>query len=241
MGRFRHEAIAVDPKNKFIYQTEDREDGLFYRFIPNVYSKLSKGGKLQGLSILGTRGADCTNWKNDSFKVGQKYRVKWIDLNVVTSPKDDLRIRGRNKGCAFFARGEGLWYADDYLYFTSTTGGNSKIGQIWRYKHFSNGESEGVLELFFESNNKNILNMPDNITIAPWGDVIISEDGRGPDRLVNINSQGDCLPIAMNSFNNSEFAGATFSPNGKTLFVNIYQPTMTLAITGPWEELHKTI
>ena len=81
----------------------------------------------------------------------------------------------------------------------------------------------------------------DNITIAPWGDVIISEDGRGPDRLVNINSQGDCLPIAMNSFNNSEFAGATFSPNGKTLFVNIYQPTMTLAITGPWEELHKTI
>jgi hypothetical protein len=51
MGRFRHEAIAVDPKRGFVYQTEDREDGLFYRFTPKVKQNLKRGGKLQALSI----------------------------------------------------------------------------------------------------------------------------------------------------------------------------------------------
>ena len=43
--------------------------------------------------------------------------------------------------------------------------------------------------------------------------------------------------IAENYLNNSEFAGANFSPDGKILFVNIYSPTMTIAITGPWNKL----
>nr|MBA3847962.1 DUF839 domain-containing protein [Planctomycetota bacterium] len=30
------------------------------------------------------------------------------------------------------------------------------------------------------------------------------------------------------------FAGACFSPDGTTLFVNIQSPTTTIAITGPW-------
>ena len=234
MGRFRHEAVAVDPQNKFIYQTEDRDNGLFYRFIPKVYKKLSKGGQLQALSIVGFRGNDCRNWKNNLFKVGDKMNIKWISLDNVQSPNDDLRIRGRNKGCAFFARGEGLWYGDDYVYFTSTTGGKERRGQIWRYKHKPALNSEGILELFFESTSKDILNMPDNITISPWGDIIASEDGKGPDRLVKINQKLECTPIAKNAFNNSEFAGATFSPDKKILFVNIYRPTMTLAIRGPW-------
>ena len=241
MGRFRHEAVAIDPKNHFIYQTEDREDGLFYRFIPKNKNKLLEGGKLQGMVVLGFRGADCRNWKNNKFKKGIKYNIKWIDLNNVESPKDDLRIRGRNSGCAIFARGEGMWFANDYVYFTSTTGGKNKLGQIWRYQHNPSNSNEGQLELFFESSDKDILNMPDNITVAPWGDIIISEDGKGHDRLVGITSDGKCYNLAKNIFNKSEFAGANFSPDGKTLFVNIYDPTMTIAINGPWKELNRTI
>ena len=89
MGRFRHEAVAVDPVNKLVYQTEDRGDGLFYRFIPKVMGDFSKGGKLQALSLKDFRGTDCSNWKQKIFKVGQKRIVKWIDLDNVDSPNDD--------------------------------------------------------------------------------------------------------------------------------------------------------
>ena len=236
MGRFRHEAVAIDPIRNFVYQTEDREDGLFYRFIPNVEKKLRKGGKLQGLSLADYRGGfDCTNWKRDFFKVGEKHKVRWINLNNVDTDKDDLRIRGRNKGCAFFSRGEGLWYADDYVYFTSTNGGKNKTGQIWRYRHVGKRGVEGELELFFESRDKDILNFPDNITVAPWGDVILSEDGKGHDRLIGIDKHRQTYHIAKNVLNKSEFAGACFSPDNKVLFVNIYKPTMTIAIEGPWQ------
>ena len=81
--------------------------------------------------------------------------------------------------------------------------------------------------------------MPDNITVSPWGDLIVSEDGKGHDRLVGINQRGQCYDIAKNVLNKSEFAGACFSPDGKILFVNIYKPTMTLAIEGPWKNLFK--
>jgi secreted PhoX family phosphatase len=33
----------------------------------------------------------------------------------------------------------------------------------------------------------------------------------------------------------TEPAGACFSPDGRTLFVNLYSPTTTVAITGPWD------
>ena len=77
----------------------------------------------------------------------------------------------------------------------------------------------------------------DNLTIAPWGDVIICEDGSGMDRIIGIKQDGSSYIIAENIFNKSEFAGANFSPDGKILFVNIFSPTKTLAITGPWEKL----
>ena len=95
-----------------------------------------------------------------------------------------------------------------------------------------------TIELFFESENKNQLNMPDNIIMAPWGDIIVCEDGKGKDRLVGIRNDGSTYYIASNAFNNSEFAGATFSPNGDILFVNIYSPSMTIAIKGPWHQLY---
>ncbi len=36
-------------------------------------------------------------------------------------------------------------------------------------------------------------------------------------------------------FRNREFAGATFSLDGRWLFLNIQTPGFTVAITGPWE------
>ena len=230
MGRFRREAIAFDISSGYIYQTEDRERGLLYRFIPKNKQKLFKGGVLQALSIEKMEGIHTSNWKKNKFILNKKYKVKWIDLKNINSPNDTLRHEGKKLGCNPFARGEGIYYHNNNVYFTCTNGGNNRCGQIWKY---SIGDSS--INLFYESDNSTSLNMPDNLIISPWGDIIVCEDGKGRDRLVGIKPNGAIYYIASNALNNSEFAGATFSPDGNILFVNIYDPTLTIAIKGPWK------
>jgi len=76
---------------------------------------------------------------------------------------------------------------------------------------------------------------PDNITVSPHGYALACTDGEDDQWLVGINDEGGTFPFAKNAFSDDEFAGATFSPNGDTLFVNIQGiPAMTLAIWGRW-------
>jgi secreted PhoX family phosphatase len=76
--------------------------------------------------------------------------------------------------------------------------------------------------------------MPDNIGVAPWGDLVLCEDGGGEQFLVGLTPEGKLYKLGRNAQNNSEFAGACFSPDGTTMFVNIQHTGLTLAITGPW-------
>ena len=229
MGRFRHEAIAINPKTNIAYQTEDREDGLIYRFIPENSAKYGIKGKLQSLKISIK---DTRNWKFNYIEKNKKYNVEWINLENPDRKEDDLRYDGEQKGASVFARPEGMWFDNNSVYFTCTSGGYNKLGQIWKY-HINNNQ----LELLFESNNSNLMKACDNIIISPWGDIIICEDGKGRDRLIGIKPNGKTYVIAENILNSAEFAGANFSPDGSILFVNIYSPTLTIAITGPWETL----
>jgi len=230
MGRFRHEAVAIDPSNLYAYQTEDRDEGLIYRFIPSNPNDYKKGGKLQVLSVPNL--PDTRNWSRTTVWEGSKYKVRWLDIDMVDSPDDDLRFRGADMGASVFARPEGMWYDDGSIYFTCTSGGYKKIGQIWRYDIFRN-----VLEMVLEPNNADVMKKCDNLTIAPWGDIIVCEDGKGRDRLIGVRKDGSTYVIAENVFNNAEFAGVCFSPDGSTLFVNIYKPSMTLAIKGDFTSI----
>ncbi len=242
MGRFNHEAVAVDIDSGIVYQTEDRNDGLIYRFIPNKPGQLSAGGKLQALKVKDQPSLDTRNWKSrPAVPVGVKLAVEWIDVEDVTSPKDDLREQGYDNGAARFARGEGMWRGSDGIYFACTSGGNKKLGQIWRYVP-SKGEgtasenaAPGTLELFVEPNNSNLVENADNLTVAPWGDLIVCEDRQGDVvRLVGVTPNGKLYTFA-HSHNKTEFAGVTFSPDGSTMFVNIQGKGWTVAITGPWQ------
>jgi uncharacterized protein len=246
MGRFRHEAVAVDPRTGIVYQTEDRTDGLFFRFIPNESEKLIKGGRLQALRIRDSARADTRNFRDRVIKPGDKLDVDWIDVKNVESPDDDLRYQGYFEGgAARFARGEGIWHGKDGFYFACTNGGSKKKGQIWRYVPSSAegqpGEKDkpGKLELFIEPNDGNLVENCDNVTLAPWGDLIICEDGVSPQYLLGVTPQGQIYRFARTTIN--EFAGACFSPDGNTMFVNILSPGMTIAITGPWQELRDSI
>lgn len=241
MGRFRHEAVAVEPATGIVYQTEDVDDGLIYRFLPNKRGRLGEGGRLQALSILDRPGLDTRNWLEERVPAGAILRVGWIDLDNVESPNDDLRYRGFKLGAARFASAEGMWYGKGAVYFACTNGGRKKKGQIWRYlpsPHegtLDEGKEFGRLELFIEPNDGSIMDNADSLTVAPWGDLIVCEDGSGEQFLLGVTPQGDIYRLARNATNNSEFAGATFAPDGSTLFVNLQAAGLTLAITGPWK------
>lgn len=240
MGRFNHEAVAVDPATGIVYQTEDRPDGLIYRFIPNSPERLRDGGRLQALMVRGRPGLDTRNWAETTVEPGTWLDVEWVDMDDVEAPDDDLRYRGFHEGAARFARGEGMWYGNDAVYFACTNGGKAEAGQIWIYEpspvEGTEGERDdpGRLQLFIEPNDPNLVENCDNVTVAPWGDLFLCEDGPGEQHLVGVTPEGALYRFGRNALSASELAGATFSPDGTTLFINIQHEGWTLAITGPW-------
>ncbi|MBC7827352.1 MAG: DUF839 domain-containing protein [Chitinophagaceae bacterium] len=246
MGRFVHEAVAVHPQAGIVYQTEDSDTGIFYRYLPDTKGQLHKGGKLQCLALKEWKSADTRNWatlKTDRFPTKKFFDTEWIDMDNVESPDGDLRLRGFQKGAVRFSRGEGIWYGKNELFFACTSGGTKGLGQIFRYvpsKYEGQPKEKdlpGKLELFLEPNDTAIFQNCDNLTVAPWGDVIICEDKADP-RVIGITPKGKTYVIAKNiGYRLSEFAGPVFSPSGNTLFVNIQSPGLTLAITGPWKKL----
>ena len=234
MGRFNHEAACVDPATGIVYQTEDMDDSLFYRFIPAVPGDLAQGGRLQALALVdGVR--DSRNWDAPGMMPGTKHRVRWIDLDDVESPKNDLRLRGAAQGGTLIARGEGLHMGRNELYFCSTSGGAARLGQIFRLVP-GRGLVDDTLELFFESSSPEQFNYGDNLTVAPNGHLIVCEDQYTDvvdNHLKGITPQGIAYDLGRLTMQ-TELAGACFSPDGRTLFVNAYSPTRTFAITGPW-------
>ena len=237
MGRFVHEAVAVDAQTGVVYLTEDRGAAGFYRFIAKRQGKLSEGGKLQMLAIAGRRQFDLRKGQ----KTGEWLDVNWVDIDEPDPPDvensvDAVYRQGFALGAATFARLEGCWYGGDSVYFTSTSGGDKRLGQVWQYT--PQGKDKGRLKLIFESHEEAALDMPDNICVSPNGGLILCEDGNNEQYVRGLTRDGKIFDFAKNilsGYEDKEFAGATFSPDGQTLFVNIQTPGVTLAIWGPWE------
>lgn len=232
MGRFNREAAAVDPTTGIVYQTEDRDDGLLYRFIPAVPGQLAKGGRLEALAIdVGDPAMQPGDWRPGDWR-----KVRWIALDNPESPDDDLRKRGAAAGALPFARGEGIHMGDGELFFACTSGGAAGLGQVFRLKPGKGGDR---LQLFFESTDPQQFNYGDNLTVAPDGQLVVCEDqytAVSDNHLRGLTRDGRPYPLAR-VVTQTEPAGACFSPDGKVLFVNLYSPAATLAITGPWAHL----
>ncbi len=266
MGRFFHEAVAVDPESGIVYLTEDLQDGAFYRYIPDEPGALMKGGRLQALAVRDKRSADLRNWvdavsadeaartlsnsAHTAMKAGdrsphetpvqQAMDVAWVDVEDALSPQDDMRYHVYDKGAARFARGEGCWFGEHSVYFACTSGGHKRQGQVFHYlpSPYEGTAMEqrfpGRLELYLEPNDSDLLNNCDNVTIAPWGDLILCEDAKDANDVVGVTAKGEYYKLAHNALSRSEFAGACFSPDGSTLFLSIQGDGLVLAITGPW-------
>jgi hypothetical protein len=248
MGRFVHEAVAVDPASGFIYETEDANQAGLYRFIPTSWTDLRRGGRLQMLAVSGRPRLDLRTGRI----VGERLRVHWVDIaepdraHVDEARKDGKGVfeQGRADGGATFGRLEGATYVDGRVFVTSTDGGEARMGQVWEID--TKGDQ---LRLVYESPGKDVLNMPDNLTMSPRGGLVVCEDGTENPCVHALTRDGRIARFARNNvvldgepngiagdFRSREFAGATFSPDGAWLFLNIQTPGITFAMTGPWRD-----
>jgi uncharacterized protein len=258
MGRFKHEAVAAHPTSGVLFETEDgysdnatpldRRSG-FYRFLPVDPGRLESGGILEMLAIAGSPGYDARTGQ----QVGAARPVAWVPIgNPAPDPISNANrpfAQGLASGGAVFSRLEGVWWSNGWVFFVSTDGGNAGLGQVWRYR-----PDTQQLVLHYEAPaGGSALESPDGGVASPQGGLVLCEDdavGNGDthpaapgisnvNRLIGIGADGVPFEFAVNRLNQSEFAGACFSPDNNTLFVNVYgngalDSGMTCAITGPW-------
>ena len=241
LGRFEHEAAAVDAATGIVYLSEDRHEGLLYRFVPDVPGRLREGGRLQALALVDRPSFDTRNWRPPgAMPERQWFPACWVDLEDPDPDENDLRLQGAEAGAACFARGEGLTFADGSLFMTATIGGPAGLGQIFEYRPAGDAAAQsgsgtaGQLRLLAESRAGSVLRHADNLIMAPWGDLVVCEDTVRNCGLVGLKADGSEYRIAANPYTDSELAGVCFSPDGGTMFVNIQDRGITLAITGPW-------
>ena len=140
------------------------------------------------------------------------------------------------------------------IYFISTNGGNMGFGQVWMYDLVAQ-----TITLVVESSGHDMFDGPDNCCVSPRGGVVFCEDATAAQHVRAVSPAGEVFDLARNLRNSIEFAGACFSPDGDTLFVNLYgrgnerttQPyrspvqipvgpekyerSATVAIWGPWK------
>ncbi|GAA3314584.1 alkaline phosphatase PhoX [Nonomuraea dietziae] len=245
MGRFSHEAVAVDPATGYVYETEDATPSGLYRFRPTVRGDLAQGGLLEMMKIGGgayTTYADGT---------GTVYpEIDWVVIDEPDPGPGETSVvqQGIAKGGASFRRLEGAWYHEGKIYIVSTSGGPTGQGQVFEYDLAAD-----TMRVLFASPSATVLNNPDNICVSPRGGIVLCEDGSGVEYLHGLTTDGEIFPFAENAvvipaggvrgksvapgdYTGSEWCGSTFdSKDGGWLFANIQTPGITFAITGPWE------
>jgi hypothetical protein len=248
MGCFVHEAVAVDPQTGIVYQTQDRAQAGVYRYVPTVRGKLAQGGKLQMLAVDGRSGFDTTRGQRS----GVAYDIHWVDIqepdkphiSATTGGGSGVFQQGLDRGGAIFSRLEGAVFGDGRIYVTATDGGNAKMGQVWEID-----PRRDRMRLLFESPGSPVLNMPDNLALSPRGGLVVCEDGTMTPCVHGLTKEGRIFRFARNNikidaprnglsgdYSQREFAGATYSPDGKWLFFNAQTPGITFAVTGPWAD-----
>ncbi|MFE1547522.1 alkaline phosphatase PhoX [Streptomyces sp. NPDC058718] len=215
MGRFKHEAAAADPVRKVIYLTEDESDGCFYRFIPTTWGNLSSGT----LQV---------------FKAGTATSGSFTWQNVPDPDGSPTTTRTQVSGAKKFNGGEGCYYANDTVWFT--TKGDNRVWQV--------NLATGTYELAYDDSlvsGTAPLTGVDNITGTTSGDLFVAEDG-GNMEICVITPDDIVAPfLRITGQSGSEITGPAFSPDGRRLYFSSQRGTtgsssggITYEVTGPF-------
>ncbi|MGA4846019.1 PhoX family protein [Streptomyces sp. G5(2025)] len=250
MGRFQHEAIAVDPRRGVVYETEDaflKPFGLFYRFLPKKpeggRGSLRAGGRLQAMRVPGVPDLSSVQETGASFD-----GIEWVDVPDPLAARTPIRHQDFGpKGITHAQKLEGCYWGGSSVYFVSSFARSSEgsagdhYGQVWRYDPA--GRRLTLVIVFGPSTDIQLPgDSPDNICLATGGGLMVCEDGDGAQHVYGLTRRGEVYAMARNRQTIGtpdkpewgEFAGVTFSPDHDTMYVNCYSPGTTFAVTGPW-------
>ncbi|EPD93796.1 alkaline phosphatase PhoX [Streptomyces albus] len=250
MGRFQHEAVAFDPRTGVVYETEDAFDkpfGLFYRFLPRKPKggpgSLHAGGTLEAMRVPGVADLSSVTETGTSFD-----GIEWVKVPDPLARQTPIRFQDFGKGGITHAQKlEGCYWGGTSVYFVSSYARSEEgsqrdhFGQVWRYDP---RRRRLTLVVVFGPDTDVRLpgEEPDNICLAPGGGLMVCEDGDGAQHVFGLTRHGTVYPMARGAQNIGtpeepewgEFAGVTFAPDGRTMYVNCYTPGTTFAVTGPW-------
>ncbi|MFD4541628.1 alkaline phosphatase PhoX [Streptomyces bauhiniae] len=252
LGRYAHEAVVVDPKRGHLFLTEDASgpNGLFYRWTPpegflhgrgRLRTLADDAGVLQAFRCFDSGGRFVDDLSR-ATRTGTVYGVDWVDVPDRDAATVPVRKQFTDGQVTRARKLEGMWWGDGGVYVVSSYAREESPvqhdGQVWFYD-----PRRRTLTLKVLLGTGGEFDGPDNITVSPYGGLVIAEDGEGVQHLFGATDAGRTYPIARNELNlgtesapaYSEFTGVTFSPDGHTLFANIQEPGIMLAITGPWK------
>lgn len=265
LGRYSHEACAVSHDRRQIFLSEDASgpNGLFYRWTaprgfragPGLADRLADdAGVLEAMQIIMPDGSVLPDVAYlTSAQLGLPFPVKWKavpDRDARTTStrkqfKDGEVTRGK-KFEGVYGTDRGVYVVNSYAFSDGDLPADAvpHDGMVWFYDYEAStiqlvayfphqataktGAKPKYDDLTFDG--------PDNVTVTPWGSLVLAEDGVGSSHVLSATPYGPTQAIARNMLNDSEFTGPTFSDDGKVLFVNMQDPGLTFAITGPWEK-----
>ncbi len=136
LGRYAHEAVAIDPRTDVIYLTEDASspNGLFYRWLPPAGFRGGKGalpalaqapagdtaGTLQAMRCLQRRAGTSPTCRRPpqpgtayAVAVGRRARPRWPTSDRVRKQLADDQVTRSRKF-------EGQWWGDGGAYFVAS-------------------------------------------------------------------------------------------------------------------------
>ncbi|MCX4582992.1 alkaline phosphatase PhoX [Streptomyces sp. NBC_01481] len=258
-GRYAHEAVVIDPKRGHAYLTEDASgpNGLLYRWVPPHGFQHGRGhlrhladdaGVLQATKCYDSGGRFVDDLSR-ATKIGTVYGVDWVDVPDRDGRTTPVRKQFADKDITRARKLEGMWWGDGGVYIVSSyaraeSPGAAHDGQVWFYDPKRRTLTLRVLlGVNADPSKDGAYDGPDNITVSPYGGLVIAEDGEGVQHLFGATDRGRTYPIARNELNIgteeepefSEFTGVVFSCDGRTLYASIQTPGIMLAITGPWK------
>ena len=252
MGQFYHEAVAIDPGTGIAYMTEDSGPAAgFYRYLPDQPGRLQAGGRLQMMKVA------LRPDMRDYLQLRQEMDVEWVDIPDPTRgftpgnrSGDGVVSQGLAAGGSKFVGLEGCAFGERRVCFTSKLGGRAMGGYVYEYD-----PAREKIRVVFESSGHDQFSGPDNLVMSPRGSLVICEDRQ------SLNKKGQCVagltregeffrfcqinPDLDDEYGGhdlgstarvTEWAGATFSRDGSWMFLNLYTPGVTIAITGPWQD-----